>query len=245
MLVCFYHDYGYFVADDYREYTDLNKIISTLTHNLFDNTHTLRYSRETYFSYYSFKYDTNINSDDETGDHGILGGLFVYNKLMEETRDTSHAFYVAHAIANHNLWVQEKEKNITKYQLYELTLENYKVINYDVTPLLFLLSVVDTIEFIKRYCRYKDSEANKEHNIFPTTLLQYIDIECDRSQITIIANYEALNSRIKKAFLDKDIYEWRKSLLEMEKWVNINIYPISDNKSGPLIIRCAQKAGVA
>lgn len=99
-------------------------------------------------------------------DHGILGGLYLYdrllkNRIIQERNKESQLSWnkeldaqYAHAaavIATHNIWFPNDETacDYIKFGMKELIDE--KPISLTKSPLLFLLGVVDTIDPVKAY----------------------------------------------------------------------------------------------
>ena len=235
MLVCFYHDYGYFIKNDFISCGTLDSAIDRLENDIFLHHHSFRYSKEAYSAYYRFRYDAHYalrdkqtNEQDEVGDHGILGGVVVYDKLRTE-KDISlidRCFHIAHAIMNHNLFIQDSKtakREIEQYGLYDFADSAYIRVNHISSPLLFILSLVDTIENVKRYCRYQDSD-NQEHKIYPTTLVNCFNIETDSAKIEIIIDSKRLNALISKDAEKKyTVDQWVNGIKALNDWVDVEV----------------------
>jgi hypothetical protein len=105
-------------------------------------------------------------------DHGILAGIFLYDRLVKNRRVKSglieqklkwhHSLekryaQAAAAIACHNMWtIPSDHSDIQKYierGLSYLIQPNFKEISLKNFPLLFLFGIVDTIDPVKLYMR--------------------------------------------------------------------------------------------
>lgn len=106
-------------------------------------------------------------------DHGILGGIYFYDRLVKnriiKEKERNNALFwgkelekqyaqVASAIATHNIWFPSDKTacDYIKFDMKELI--NSKPISLRNFPLLFLLGLVDTIDPIKTYA--KDYEVD-------------------------------------------------------------------------------------
>ena len=176
-LICFYHDVGYYfennkskissremLESDLRIVYSLPKLLGVpkLYNNVKDNYLTYRIEK---FNVY---------------DHGIVGGMLIYDRLVKIYYDNknisgqSSFFYknlfwsesmfkyfqlIASVILIHNIYLKNKivdsedDINIYKtYNLHNLIISNSKNrITLNRHPLLFLLSLVDSIEPTKCY----------------------------------------------------------------------------------------------
>lgn len=93
--------------------------------------------------------------------------------------------------------------------LNEIYDNNFKKIT-DEEPLLFLLSMCDTIEFIKKVSN--DNGKTSETRI--TTLSQTIEISVDENKISI--QYNDKNNRI-----NMNYDNWANSINELQNWINV------------------------
>ena len=88
ITLCLYHDFGYFIGASHLSIDDIEKI--KLDYNIFNYTYCdSRYSKELYCHYYKNKYkqqnwnqnNYNLSKNEEVGDHGILGGYVLFERL--------------------------------------------------------------------------------------------------------------------------------------------------------------------
>ena len=107
-------------------------------------------------------------------DHGILGGILLYDRLVKIRREKKqhnednlfwgenleHQYLLAaNAISLHNIYLPEKGKEqvYEEYQLQKLL--HFKKVKFKDFPLFYLLGVIDTIEPLKTYrdCGFTDA----------------------------------------------------------------------------------------
>lgn len=164
-------------------------------------------------------------------DHGIFGGLLFYTdrkkkykELREEKQQASFSHggvwwskklidgahsYVAWVIIAHNIWflnsdADNYEKTKVIYAYFGLD----KLINPDVkislnnSPFLFLLSIVDTIDPVKYFCRNKFGSATV------TEVFENVKISCNNNSFSIICKLSKYKDYFRK-------YE------ELEKWLDV------------------------
>jgi len=168
-LTCLFHDFGYDYEIDSNKYLskiwDIDSLKKTLKikYDLLKcapiyTPEDLHASISKYFLYKRFK-RKNI-------DHGILAGLYLYDKLVKNRlsknrKNTNGLFWgdildsqyalAGATIAIHNIWFPD-ETSKTDYKQFELDcLIDRTPISLSEAPLLFLLGLVDTIDPIKLY----------------------------------------------------------------------------------------------
>lgn len=151
-------------------------------------------------------------------DHGILGGLYFYdrlvkNRIIQEKKKDNELLWgkelekqyamVAGVIAIHNIWFPT-DKTACDYIRFEMKeLINAKPISLRQSPLLFLMGVVDTIDPIKTYD--KDYEVDY---IVQNLLLEFNDNEL------ILEN---------KTNSELDFNEIIKKSENLKNWLNVEI----------------------
>lgn len=175
-LTCFYHDYGYGFEEGNKS-EGLEKLFLLLNGRI--NTNLLRGSYRTsvpraisaeLHKYFRLRYEKN-----DVLDHGIVAGLLFWenrvsdfykrskrnhNKdaFIENNRLWSKGILykihlpVAWAIASHNVWfITENNTRVDEYNQYGLQrlITSIPKIKLQSHPLLYLLSVVDTIDPVK------------------------------------------------------------------------------------------------
>lgn len=190
----------------------------------------------------------DMSNNEEVGDHGILGGYILFSRLYESEikQDSSKLSKIAKAlyeleeknnkqeyhleriplyqdicyrIMEHNIWKNEKCFN-QGHPFFEIDSNNFKLIDL-IEPLLYLLSLVDTIEMTKRFCTYTDNSNNKEKYIYPKTLAKKINVNVSRSTITM--EYSELEKFIKDNKYFGDISRWENGIAGLADWVSLDI----------------------
>ena len=248
LTLCLYHDFGYFIAESYLKIDDIKKI--ELKYNIFDYSYcNSRYSKNLYCQYYKNKYESqnwskkkyDLSENEEVGDHGILGGYVLFERLYSsETKKYSHRkeidlqtkdetklnvdripLYqdICFRIMEHNIW-----KNNSSYEesnpFCEIDVDHFSRINF-IEPLLYLLSLVDTIEMTKKFCKYSDESIDKNRSVFPKTLGSKVKIEVSDTYIDI--DYSEIDNFIKKhKFLDS-IDSWKSNVTGLKDWVCVDV----------------------
>lgn len=223
LTVCLYHDFGYYV--DHKKYSNisnLSNIINSLECNIFMSGALSRYSPELYHKYYADRYKANKkNGDFEIGDHGILGGIVLYD-LMKKRKFNEYFPYcgdICFCIMEHNIWKKNEDYPLSSpYHLVDKS--NYVKINSNKEPLLFLLSLVDTIEPTKKFSKYKDSYSSSDKSIFPKTIAKSIKIKVTNKSIIIDGN--ELEKVIKKRDKTLKICDWTTPVKDLSNWVEVN-----------------------
>lgn len=256
LLASLYHDYGYFKYKDYDGGTEiinsLNDIIcDNNIFNYIENERTkekLRYSKKTIENYflYNLKYDKN-----EKYEHGILGGYTLFDELIIDSSNTSLKFKnndlfcnICFRIMEHNIWKLDDERikdlkknckekikfdNKIKKELEEIYNDNFKKVKLE-ELLLFLLSLCDTIEYIKKIDKFTDygnidsNNSTMEHRI--TTILKYIFISSEEKTIVIeCSNFENDN------YIKFNYINWLESLILLNDWVEVKcVFIEKENK---------------
>lgn len=186
MSVCLYHDFGYFISESHLKTDDIEKI--ELKYKIFNyNYCNSRYSKELFFHYYKNRYNNQnwekrnyiLSDSEEVGDHGILGGYVLFERLCCSEPDNIFEripLYqdICFRIMEHNIW-RNKNTYEESNPLHEIDAIHFLKID-TVEPLLFLLSLVDTIKMTKKFCKYSDEDKDKVRFIFPKTLGRKIKI---------------------------------------------------------------------
>lgn len=196
-----------------------------------------RYSEDIYKTYFKGSIDNVMKK--EPFDHGIAGGYVLFNNLLmhlnsNETKiknsirllydDVNNVidnnlFYqnICYRIMEHNIWkikrYGEYFKEFDLVKLNDIVEENFKKISTE-EPLLYLLSLVDTIEFIKKidFGDKKDSSTEKR----VTTIAKWINIEVNSNILKISFDSKQL---IKWAGYS----DWRKNVMNLKDWVFVEI----------------------
>jgi hypothetical protein len=131
-------------------------------------------SRSKYFIYRKQKW--------KVVDHGILGGILLYDRLIKIRRakkkeNEDNLFWgkklenqyklAANAISIHNIWLPKADtkKEYKKYNLNEII--DFTKIKFKDFPFFYILGIVDTIEPLKTYkdCGFDDNYILKNIGI--------------------------------------------------------------------------------
>lgn len=223
MLTALYHDWGYHSEDVSDPNLDYAKIVkySLLTDAYEEewlrpikgfslgHQHILAYTYDEIMAYDRYARDYHAgNNDKEKVDHGILSGVKIFDRLVKRIKkdvSETHADYAEKrlcfakiaclTIAQHNIFKSSSAESDLRYgdALKKLYSTSDFRISMD-TPLLLLLSLVDTFECIKRFGQSKNERSYLQKN----TILQSIALEVSLDSIAI--DYTALVGKIQ----DKD-----------------------------------------
>lgn len=194
-----------------------------------------RYSKELFSNY--FEWRIQECSGEEKFEHGIAGGYVLFDDILnnnfnlkvqnrkknktamniESNRIKTDLFYqnICYRIMEHNIWtidpnlVYKSSFKLTK--LKEVFKENFKKIT-KAEPLLYLLSLVDTIEFIKRMSTTSLDDPNSQSR--PTTLSKKILIEIEENHIYIDTNLTSNTSGYKA---------WYDGITSLNEWTDVLI----------------------
>jgi hypothetical protein len=227
-LIALFHDNAYQMEDknQLQKISSINDLIDEfdIKHSLFDRKFSkckeLLSSRNNYFLFR--KKNWNVV------DHGILGGMLLFDRLVKIRREKHKAnedslFWgrkletqyktAANAISIHNIWLQP-EKTCKKFNLE--TLIKFTPIKFSEFPLFYILGIVDTIEPLKIY---------KDDNLSDIDIFKSIDFEFGSNFLKVS---ESKNSKIDfSKLIDKTKY--------FKNWLDINI--ISDKTKFELTFR--------
>ncbi len=244
-IACLYHDYGYHIEKDKTKYTPKNSSIKNLLRilKIKNNFLTLEYYKgeklETITKYYDFcrKEYCFIN-------HGIIGGLMLYDRLKKNYIDNKNkakregikvenddfiynelhwslkhdVFYreIADAIISHNIWYAYSEKDKSLYESYQI--KSLSIQNKSERVSL------NSNPFLFLLLLADTIEPIKSFNqISYDCLLEKIDIEIiEGSKILISVNDNCLNYKV-----------WFSKILDLENWMSLKI---SNNEEKKLLI---------
>ena len=194
------------------------------------------YPRSTVFNYLEY---CKMNEDINHYDHGIVGGLWLYDSLVKNyylsyislnnpridfndfyvndlhfnTNQFSIFAYLADCIISHNMWFATDYGTIELYKkcgLEQLIPPLAQPIQFDTNPLLFILALADTLEPIKT-CSSLD--------IAPIDILN--NIKCNFSCGCILLSFENVAMFTMMANKLNDLDSWLA--------INVQIYE-NDNK---------------
>ena len=189
----------YYLLDDY--YADDLKCISGYKEKhpedfAYDYSDLIKYFK--YFQERKKNKPRNLekNDDDwegkiENQEHGILGGSYVFDKLtklliknnIHNQKEFENIKKFCLAIAQHNIYKIKDEKDIIIAKKVSPNLpdniNNVKI--NESTPLLLFLSLVDTVECVKKFSR----SENKEKYFETYTVLDNLYLSVEKDKITL------------------------------------------------------------
>lgn len=248
MTLCLYHDFGYFIGSSYIQTDSIENL--HLDYIIFDYDYCKsRYSNNLYVEYYKDKFSKqkrnqkNMAEQEEVGDHGILGGYVLFDRLyssevkpislkknlmrniydLESPHDGLEYHLeriplyqdICYRIMEHNIW-KNKDNFAEDHPFYEIGSKTFKYIDV-FEPLLYLLSLVDTIEMTKKFCKYSDDSQEKEHFVFPKTLGSKIKVKISDTSIDI--DYLEFEKYIKEHKFFDSIEDWKHSIIGLNDWL--------------------------
>lgn len=228
LFVCLYHDYGYFVdREKYKEIPSIKKL--SIEKSIFDSEAKSRYSQKLYNTYYAVQYKRNreqYKKDEysEIGDHGILGGIVLYDAMKEDDADfcgDANEFLgdFCYRIMEHNIWKKDRSYS-QRYPFYEIGNDRFKKIDVD-EGLLFLLSLVDTIELTKRYFQYHGHLKSK---LSSKQIAENINCSVNAKRIEIdVTPLIVLLKENEDGFLIEKMGKWKEGVIGLNNWVNVSV----------------------
>lgn len=250
MLTALYHDYGYFLKDLNNEKADIKggvkyyllddriedeRIASLQGFSLY-HKEALAYTYDEIEEYSRYIRTWHIeNKHNEKVDHGILGGVRVYhrliNRILQRSPISKHELFLIKtsclAIAQHNIFKSDSPEIDKAYgeKLKKLHSISDFVIS-DKTPLLFLLSLVDTFECVKRFGQ---CESERQYLQIKTVLSS---IKLSVSPQEIIIDYHELVTKIQKRkndMLHQMFEKYKMALLNIGTWTAFHTEEINSN----------------
>lgn len=200
---------------------------------------TLAHTYETILNYYNYSifYHKQDAGSKEKSDHGVLGGTIMFRKLAKKAQkqkniaDLTIIKACSLAVAQHNIFKAEK-KSDTIYQKYGLTTllstSSFKIQKEQ--ALLLFLSLVDTIECVKKFSRGQ----NKEEYLQTLTVLGCIKAAVCDKEITL--DLSGLAEEIKKKRvpgksnnLETELNNYRNSLNSLNTWTTFSAKSAPEN----------------
>ena len=250
----------YLLADEDKYQDQQLACLHNYSHR-FPNT--LAHTYETILNYYNYSfYYHNKDTSKEKSDHGVLGGTIMFSKLAQKAQkqkniaDLTIIKACSLAVAQHNIFKAEKESD-TIYPKYGLTTllstSSFKIQKEH--ALLLFLSLVDTIECVKKFSK----SQNKEEYLQTLTVLGCIKAAVCDKEITLDLSdldKEITEKRNQKnrSILERALKDYRNSLNSLNKWTtfsaksapgNINRITISLIQSNNSNQRVLAAAGAA
>lgn len=250
MVTSINHDYGYYsnylskkinISDLNISYYLLNGESNLdyipLTNYSEKYKHVLKNNYDQIIAYYEYsqRYHEKNQDSEEKNDHGILGALLVYDRVLRHSLikekigcdmyDILLYKTACLTIAQHNIFKSNSKDTDKLYgeklaHLYHDS--NYMIDNNYV--LLYLLSIVDTLECVKTF-----SKSENQTNYFETvTILKNVEIDVTDDCITInFSNlYEKINND-KPELLNK-IDKHIENIKGLAKWTDLKVQETED-----------------
>jgi len=254
LLVSLYHDVGYFseylrhdklVYNKVFKYDPLSDAYEGMLGCLLgfeeQRDDVLAYLYQEILQYDIAARDYHINDSNERIDHGILGGYIAFNKMIGKIKsgdkrheDIIKAKMCALTIAQHNMFKSYSEKDDAVFpgKPEKLTAaSNFKITSQ--TPLLLFLSLVDTIECVKKMSKSNNEDAYME----TLTVLRLIKIDESNDWITI--DYSDVERQIVKKNsneLHNTYKNYIESVKQLPRWTGLKVENDNDNI---IMIKCA------
>ena len=250
MITALYHDCGYFLEDIGNPEINYK---SKVKYYLLDDSYMRDELKilEQFSIYYrdvlAYTYDEIENYDTcsrqwrkdlaERVDHGILGGIHTFDQLIKralknEMPINRNELLAIKAccltIAQHNIFKSESKERDAEYgsSLKKLHSTSEFVINSS-TPLLLMLSLVDTFECVKKLSK----SENMAHSLETLTVLSNISLFVSDEELII--DFSKLDQRVngKDDVQLKTTYsKYKENLLKLKNWTSF-IVNYSDNEA--------------
>ncbi|OXA93806.1 hypothetical protein [Flavobacterium hercynium] len=219
-LIALFHDNAYQMEmgnalqdvvslDELKKHFQIDHFLLDI--NTVANCKPLQDSRADYFTYRKEVW--------KVADHGIVGGILLYDRLVKIRREKKlinedNLFWgenlekqyllAACAISLHNIWLPQKgmEPVYEKYNLHQLI--SFQKIKFADFPLFYLLAIVDTIEPLKTYRDDKFSDQYILENL-------YFDFKSESVEVS----YNEQSSL--------DFCKMKEKLKSFDNWINLDI----------------------
>lgn len=187
------------------------------------------------YDIYAREYHLERSRQDKTEiemlDHGILGGMMVFNDLVRKY--LKKPLYNIElliiktcclTIAQHNIYMSnsaERDKKYGETLAYLYHDSSFRISAH--TPLLLLMSLVDTLECVKKFSRGN----NKESSLETLTVLSNIRVYVDETEIVL--DCSELHKRTKRSEeLEHRYNEYVKAVRGLGQWTAFDV----ENNSG-------------
>lgn len=237
LLTSLYHDIGY--TSEFLKRSDFNfekefkndYLLSRGNYINYNKDKALAYTYDEVENYSEYRRVTNVDKKNvvEKIDHGILGGCLAFRKVMRAYRsvniqitekDIEDNKIFCMTIAQHNIFKsdsRERDKEYIKYNLYRLLSDSNFKVNKRV-PLLLLLSLVDTIECVKKFSKSRDS---KEPYIQALTVIKNIKVGCDG--LFLYIDYTDLHNYCTAKGMKEKYQEYMHNIEMLSTWTVFNV----------------------
>lgn len=252
MLVALYHDYGYSLSDIKSSTVDLklnikyyllddtysNKRLEILQQFSIYHNDALAYTYDEIEKYdlWSRQWRQRQEHEKEKVDHGILGGIRIFNRLiiralkMPQNQEYWNELLAIKAscltIAQHNMYKSDSRERDFEYgpDLSKLHSTSEFVVNSS-TPLLLLLSLVDTFECIKNLSKGK----NPKEYLQTHSVLSSIDLLISEDELII--DFSKLDKRIESKKDDNLISaytRYKENLSNLNHWTSFTVTDLNN-----------------
>lgn len=221
--------YTYYLLQD--DYTDMGKLsILNRFSTRYPDFQAYTYSEIEAYDLYARKYHSK-GTGKEKIDHGILGGIYVFDKkikycISNDLRREDYLITKASAltIAQHNIYKSADLKSDEIYGEGLKKIHSYSdfVISQS-TPTLLLLSLVDTVECVKRLSKKENNGSYLE------TLTVLRSIKMEVNEIEVVIDFNPLRQVIDKKNVSGkkglvDILDKHISVIQgMPQWTSFNV----------------------
>ena len=248
MLTSLEHDYGYYFQG--RNYPNMNEMIGKLFNDgprddaslfrdlVFEKKPTMTYSYSEMISYFDYRNEElKKNECNEKYEHGIWGGAKLFsdqqrriNKEKQTNKELVELKIVCLSIAQHNVYKSEKntDSDYIERGLYRLISDSEFRID-ESTPLLLLLSLVDTLECVKKFSRSANKNSNKY--LETKTVLQSIDVSFELENKCLKWDISKLEKKIKEKSeqtLLEALVGYKRSISSLKQWTSFQIVELND-----------------
>lgn len=210
LITAAYHDYGYFLKDINNSNLDLEKSVNYFLlcddydYGKYPFLDCLKNFREIFPEFFAYEYEEIIAYDEysrkwrkednntaELVDHGILGATRAFDSITikvakaynHRSQKLLHAKKAMITIAQHNIYKSnsaEKDKMMPEILKRKLSQASQVRISTK-TPLLLLLSLVDTIECVKKFSKATNSGGYLE----TLTVLKAVKVAVSENEIKL------------------------------------------------------------
>ena len=257
ILASVLHDYGYFSKNIMNENLDIRsylpyvlsddcyydcKLLRDYSSN-HSNVLKLSYKEIEWYNDYVRAYHERNPDEFEKNDHGIIGGVEIFEKQAKsfKERSSNHEIHrsvykknilyyktACLTVCQHNIHKSKNKESDEVYKQYELdsllSSSEYSV-GID-TPLLALLSLVDTVECIKRV--YKTEKSIEEFSVIDILKMIKICVHNDR----IVLDYNALYRKMESSEMNntKELEKLRTNIELLHDWTDFNVDHKNDAK---------------
>lgn len=148
----------------------------------------------------------------------------VVNNLWYSKWDIIVYKQICYDIMQHNMWKPQDEIARNTYiKSNMLELSDKKIKGTENNPMYMLLSLVDTIEFIKRFCPIGENSKIRRMKHNPSSIANRISIDVTYDKIEI--RYPDLYAFIKNDIEDKNHNEftkWVESIENLPDWISVS-----------------------